>query len=58
MTTLPLISRERAELAVGTVDCSGRTFDPDEREDLIRYVLEGAEIQRDKDYYDHGRRKD
>lgn len=49
---LPLISRERAESAVSLVDCSRREYGKDEREDLIRYVILGAEIQRDKDFYD------
>jgi len=47
----PIISRNRAEDAVPLKDCSGRVYSPDEREDIIRYVLEGAEIQRDADYY-------
>lgn len=42
-----LISRERAEAAVPLVDCSNRAYSKDEREDIIRYVIEGAEIQRD-----------
>lgn len=49
---LPLIGRERAESAVGETDCSGRKFTPVEKEDNIRYVLWGAEIQRDKDQFD------
>ncbi len=44
-----MISRERAEQAVPFMDCGGRLYGADEREDLIRYVLWGAEIQRDKD---------
>jgi len=52
---LPLISRERAEFAVGETDCSERKFTPIEKEDNIRFVLLGAEIQRDKDYFDSGR---
>lgn len=48
----PLISRERAEFAVPKTDCSGREYTPDEWEDNVRYVLYGAEIQRDKDKYD------
>lgn len=47
--SLKIISRERAEQAVPSTDCSGRAYTPDEREDIIRYVMEGAEIQRDKD---------
>ena len=42
-----VISRARAESAVPLEDCSGHIFTPDEREDLVRYVLYGAEIQRD-----------
>ena len=40
------ISRTQAEGAVPPTDCSGRQYTPDEREDLIRYVLLGAEMQR------------
>ncbi len=47
-----VISRERAESAVPLVDCSGRVYPEDEREDLIRYVIYGAEIQRDYDWFD------
>lgn len=46
---LELMYRERAERVVPTKDCSGRKYSADEREDMIRYVLEGAEIQRDMD---------
>ena len=46
---LPLISRAKAEKAVPLEDCSGRKFTPNEREDIIRYVIWGAEIQRDQD---------
>lgn len=52
MTKLKLIGRTRAEASVPLFDCSGRVYPNDEREDLIRYVLEGAEIQRDLDEYD------
>ena len=48
-TPLPTINRARAESAVPREDCSGRVYDEGEREDLIRYVLQGAEIQRDTD---------
>lgn len=48
----PLISRERAESAVGDTDCSERKYTPDEREDLVRTVIDGAEIQRDMDWFD------
>lgn len=47
---LPLISIARAESAVPLVDCSGRKYGKDEREDLIRTVIDGAEIQRDMDF--------
>lgn len=47
---LPLISRERAESAVPLEDCSGRKYDKDEREDLIRTLIDGSEIQRDMDF--------
>jgi len=53
----PIISREQAEAAVPLKDCSGRTYSANEREDIIRYVLEGAEIQRDVDYYGSGKNK-
>ncbi len=49
----PLISRTRAEFAVGETDCSGRKYLPDEWEDLVRTIINGAEIQRDMDYYDY-----
>ena len=47
---LPLISRARAESAVPLEDCSGRKYGKDEREDLIRTIIEGAEVQRDTDF--------
>ena len=47
---LELISRERAESAVPLEDCSGQEYSRDEREDLIRCLIYGAEIQRDKDF--------
>ncbi|KKM93070.1 hypothetical protein LCGC14_1212060 [marine sediment metagenome] len=40
------VSRRTAERAVPLEDCSGRKYGVDEREDLIRYVLLGAELQR------------
>ena len=49
---MPLILRDRAESAVGLVDCGDRPYEEIEREDMIRYVLLGAEIQRDKDFLD------
>ncbi|KKL13442.1 hypothetical protein LCGC14_2525710, partial [marine sediment metagenome] len=54
---LPLISRKRAESAVGERDCGERIFEAEEKEDNIRWVLHGAEIQRDKDKYDSGYRQ-
>jgi len=48
----PLLSRARAEFAVGDVDCGGRKYEPIEWEDLVRTLIFGAEIQRDKDYFD------
>ena len=47
---LPLITRARAEFAVPLEDCSGRKYSKDEREDIIRYLILGAEIQRDTDF--------
>lgn len=47
---LPLISRKTAEFAVGLIDCSGRKYGKDEREDLVRTLIYGAEIQRDMDF--------
>ena len=44
-----LISRKRAEEAVPETDCSGKKYEDWLREDIIRYVQYGAEIQRDKD---------
>lgn len=55
---LKLISRERAESAVGLKDCSGRMYGKDEREELIRCLIYGAEIQRDKDFEEMLRRYD
>jgi hypothetical protein len=55
---LSLISRKRAESAVPLVDCAGRKFNKDEREDLIRTVIDGAEIQRDMDFEEMLRRYD
>lgn len=40
------ISRVEAESAIPPHDCSGRLLGEDEREDLIRSVLLGAEMQR------------
>lgn len=45
----PLITRKRAEKAVPLTDCSGKKYEDWLREDIIRYVQEGAEIQRDYD---------
>ena len=47
---LPIVSRERIEDAVAIKDCSGKQISPDLREDIIRYCLFAAEIQRDLDY--------
>ena len=44
-----LITRAKAESAVPLQDCSGRNYTKEEREDIIRYVIWGAEIQRDTD---------
>lgn len=47
-----LLSRKTAEETVSEYDCSGSKWDDifeGLREDIIRFVLEGAEIQRDKD---------
>ncbi len=41
------VSRELAERCVPRIDCSGRPYDEDEWEDLVRYVIEGAETQWD-----------
>ena len=46
---MELISRERAERAVPIKDCSGQVTDGAIREDFIRYLLYGAEIQMEKD---------
>lgn len=51
----PLISRKRAEQAVPERDCSGTRWDDyfdGLREDIIRFVICGAEIQRDHTFYD------
>ena len=44
-----LLRRARVESAVPLQDCSGRNYTKEEREDIIRYVIWGAEIQRDMD---------
>ena len=46
---LNIIKGARAEKAVPLDDCSGKRYTPDEWEDLVRTILEGAEIQRDTD---------
>ena len=51
---LSIISRKRAEFLVPEVDCGGRKYTSIEWEDNVRYLLESAEIQRDKDKYDSG----
>jgi len=51
---LPLIERERAESAVPKTDCSGSQYTPVEWEDNVRYVITGAEIQRDNDRFNVG----
>lgn len=55
---LKLINRETAELAVPLQDCSGREYGKEEREDIIRYLILGAETQRDKDFEEMLRRYD
>jgi len=45
-TRLKPVSRAEAESAVPIEDCSGRKYGVDEREDIIRYLLLGAEMQR------------
>ncbi len=44
------LSLIRAQVAVSVPleDCSGRTYSSDEREDIIRYMLFAAEMQRNK----------
>ena len=44
-----LITRVRAESAVPLQDCSGRNYKTEEREDIIRYIIWGAEVQRNTD---------
>lgn len=46
---LPIVTRERIQQAVPLQDCSGRTYPDWEREDIVRYMLFAAEIQRDRD---------
>ena len=57
-TALELISREIAELSIPLQDCSGRNYNKDEREDIVRYFILGAETQRDKDFETMLRRYD
>lgn len=40
-----LISRQRAQEVIPSNDCSGREYTTNEREDLVRYILLGAEMQ-------------
>ena len=42
------LERKKAEELVGKVDCTGRQYGADEREDIIRFVLLGAEFQLSK----------
>lgn len=44
---MPLISKARAKKAVPAYDCSGKKLSKFEREDIVRYILLGSEIQRD-----------
>jgi len=46
---LPIITRNRIQKAVPNCDCAGRKYPKEEREDLVRYMLLAAEIQRDCD---------
>jgi len=47
----PLVSVQRIERAVPLQDCSGRKYSEWEREDIVRYMLQAAEMQRDDDWY-------
>ena len=60
MIKAPIISRNRVESAVPLEDCGGREYPEWEREDIIRYMLFAAEIQRDydMDYYETLKRRD
>jgi len=42
-----LLTRRQAEALVPTTDCSGRKYTDEEREDIIRYILLAAELQRE-----------
>ena len=42
-----LLTLERAREIVPDVDCSGRVYNKDEKEDIARFMVEGAEYQRD-----------
>ena len=55
----PIITREKVNWAIPTEDCSGRRYTESEREDLIRYMIWAAEIQRDADvdYYEKSNKK-
>lgn len=50
---MPLIKEERALLAIPDTDCGGHPFSANEKEDIKRYILDGAEMQRDKDFFDY-----
>ena len=47
---LPIVKRKRIEDAIPLVDCSGKQYTSELREDIIRHCLFCAEIQRDVDY--------
>ncbi|KKN75293.1 hypothetical protein LCGC14_0381450 [marine sediment metagenome] len=46
-----LLALDVARKHVPEKDCGGRYYTAIEREDIARFMVEGAEIQRDKDYF-------
>ena len=47
---------KRARELVPDTDCSGRVYGREEKEDIARFMIEGAEYQRDRmvEYMKHG----
>jgi len=44
---MPLVGHTKAKRVTPLSDCSGKKYSKDEREDIARYILLGAELQRD-----------
>ena len=46
-----LLTKERIQKAIPPEDCSGRIYPDWEKEDITRYMILAAEIQRDYDIH-------